>query len=212
MRRIAIRISALAAAVLTASCGGDGAGGGISPTGPSLLVGPTATVTVSCPTQMETGTSGSCTAYGYDGNGSYTNSSVSSWSSSNSSVASISSGGGISANAAGSTTITAVIDGVSGTRSVSVVNPPPPMSVTIYGPGTIRPNNTCYWWANVSGGTGPYTYYWYGGTSSNRTGEEFWAYATRSFYLDVKVTDANGNIAWGSRYINVTLNTGACMV
>ncbi|HYR09027.1 MAG TPA: hypothetical protein VEQ60_14695, partial [Longimicrobium sp.] len=89
---------------------------------------------------------------------------------------------------------------------------PPPMTVTIYGPGTIRPNSTCYWWANVSGGTAPYTYYWYGGVSSWRTDYEFFAYATRSFYLDVKVTDANGNVAWGSRYINVTTNTGACPV
>jgi hypothetical protein len=86
------------------------------------------------------------------------------------------------------------------------------MSVTIYGPGTIRSNSTCYWWANVSGGTAPYTYYWYGGVSSSRTDYEFFAYATRSFYLDVKVTDANGNVAWGSRYINVTTNAGICPV
>lgn len=203
---------ATVAAVLAAGCGGDGADGGISPTGPSLLVGPTVTVTVSCPTQMETGTSGSCTAYGYDGNGSFTNSSVSSWSSSNTSVATISSGGGISASTAGSTTITAVIDGVSGTKSVTVVNPPPPLKVTLYGPGTIRSNSTCYWWTSVSGGTAPYTYYWYGGSSSWRTDSDFNASATGSFYLDVKVTDANGNVAWGSKYVTVSSNAGACPV
>lgn len=203
-------ISALGMAVLAAGCGDVGEGG-ISPTGPMLLVGPTTTVSVSCPTQMETGTSGTCTAYGYDGNGSFTNSNVTSWSSSNTGVATIS-GGSISAVAAGSTTISAVIDGITGSTSVTVVNPPPPMTVTIYGPGTIRPNSTCYWWANVSGGTAPYTYYWYGGVSSWRTDYEFFAYATRSFWLDVKVTDANGNVAWGSRYINVTSNTGACPV
>lgn len=202
----------VAAAVLAAGCGGDRSDGGISPTGPMLLVGPTATVSVSCPAQMETGTSGSCTAYGYDGNGSFTNSNVSSWSSSNTSVATISSTGAISAVAAGSTTITAVIDGVSGSTSVSVVNPPPAMSVTISGPGKILPNHTCWWFATVSGGTAPYTYYWYGGSSSWRTDPDFYASASRSFYLDVKVTDANGNVAWGSRYVTVTTNTGACML
>lgn len=212
MRHVGTWMTAAALAVAAAGCGGDGTGGGISPTGPLLVVGPTTSVTVSCPTQMETGTSGSCTAYGYDGNGSFTNSNVSSWSSSNPSVATISSTGGISAVAAGSTTITAVIDGVSGSTSVTVVNPPPPMTVTIYGPGTIRPNTTCYWYSSVSGGTAPYTYYWYGGVSSWRTDPEFFAYATRSFWLDLKVTDANGNVAWGSRYINVTTSTGACPV
>ncbi|HEX2080670.1 MAG TPA: hypothetical protein VHG08_23400 [Longimicrobium sp.] len=211
MQGFAKWMAGAAVLAVAAGCGGDGAGGGgITPTGP-LLVGNTVTVSVSCPSQMETGTSGTCTAYGYDGNGSFTNSNVSSWSSSNTSVATIS-GGTISAVAAGSATISAVIDGVTGSTSVSVVNPPPPMSVTIYGPNKILPNHTCYWWANVSGGTPPYTYYWYGGVSSDRTGYEFWAYASRSFYLDVKVTDANGNVAWGSKYVTVTTNTGACMV
>jgi hypothetical protein len=212
MQRIGKWMAGLAMAAATAGCGGDRANGGIGPTGPSLLVGPTATVSVSCPAQMETGTSGTCTAYGYDGNGTFTNSNASSWTSSNTWVATVSSTGAISASNQGSTTITAVIDGVSGSTNVTVVNPPPPMTVTIYGPGTIRPNTTCYWWADVSGGTAPYTYYWYGGVSSWRTDSEFWAYATRSFWLDVKVTDANGNVAWGSRYINVTTNTGACPV
>lgn len=213
MQRFGKWIAGLTVAVLAAGCGGDGSGGGaITPAGPSLLVGPTATVSVSCPTQMETGTSGTCTAYGYDSNGSFTNSNVSSWSSSNTSVATISSTGGISAVAAGSATIYAVIDGITGSTSVSVVNPPPPMSVTIYGPGTIRSGNTCYWWSSVSGGTPPYTYYWYGGTSSWRTDSEFYASATRSFYLDLKVTDATGKVAWGSRYINVTTTAGVCPV
>jgi hypothetical protein len=205
-------MAGVAAAVLAGACGSDRSDAGISPTGPMLLVGPTATVSVSCPTQMETGTSGTCTAYGYDSNGSYTNSSVSSWSSSNTSVATITSSGGISAVSAGTTSISAVIDGVAGSTSVTVVNPPPPMSVTISGPGKILPNHTCYWFANVSGGTGPYTYYWYGGSSSWRTDSDFYASASRSFYLDVKVTDANGTVAWGSRYITVTTNTGACML
>lgn len=212
MKRMGTWMAGIAAAVLAAGCG-DGAGGGaISPAGPSFLVGPTATVSVSCPAQMETGTSGTCTAYGYDSNGSFTNSNASSWSSSNTSVATISSTGAISAVAQGTATITAVIDGIAGSTSVSVVSPPPAMSVTIQGPGKILPNHTCYWYANVSGGTGPYTYYWYGGSSSWRTDPDFYASASRSFYLDVKVTDANGNVAWGSRYVTVTTNTGACML
>ena len=144
MRSFAKWMAAIAVAVTAVGCGGDRADGGISPTGPTLLVGPTASVTVNCPTQMETGTSATCTAYGYDSNSSYTNSNVSSWSSSNTSVATITSGGVISAVGVGTTTITAVIDGISGTRGVTVVSPTPP-SVSMYGASSVRPNTQSYW-------------------------------------------------------------------
>jgi hypothetical protein len=209
MSRIAIRVLALAVAVLTGACG-DPSDGGIGPTGPMLLIGPTVTVTVSCPAQMETGTSGTCTAFGYDGNGSFTSSSVSSWSSSHPSRATISSTGSISAVSAGSVTITAVIDGVPGSTSVSVVNPPPPLTVSISGPASIRPNTTCEWIAWASGGTPGYTYDWSGGTTIYEGGESYLARGSGSFYVSVTVTDAAGHTASASTYVSVSTKATTC--
>jgi hypothetical protein len=205
----------MAAVVLVAAagCGERGSGGAITPAGPSF-VGQTASVTVNCPTQMETGTSGTCTAYGYDSNGSYTNSNVTSWSSSNTSVATITSGGGISAVAAGTTTITAVIDGISGTRSVTVVNPLP-LSVTLGGPSTVRPNVQCYWWANASGGTPAYhSWSWTGGLSGSAWNWEYFATSpsSGSFTVTVSVRDQTGAIATASKLVNVSTLAKVCPV
>lgn len=209
MRSFAKCVAGVALAVAAAGCGGDGAEGGISPTGP-YFVGATASVTVNCPTQMETGTSGTCTAYGYDSNGSYTNSSVSSWSSGNASVASITSGGGISAVGAGTAVITAVIDGIPGTRGVTVVNPPP--SVWIDGPVSVRPNTMCAWWAAASGGTTPYTYTWSGPTSNLSHGAEYYGIspASGSFTVSVTVTDANNVTATASKQVTVSSSAPMC--
>jgi hypothetical protein len=203
------RWMAAAALGLVAGCGGERAKGGITPTGPSF-VGATASVTVNCPTQMETGTSGTCTAYGYDSNGSYTNSSVSSWSSSNTSVATITSGGGISAVSAGTATITAVIDGISGTRGVTVVNPPP--GVWIDGPGSVRPNTMCAWWAIASGGTTPYTYTWSGPSSNASQGGEYYGTspASGTFTVSVTVTDAASATATVSKQVTVSSSAPLC--
>jgi hypothetical protein len=201
------------AAALAAGCGEDGGQRGISPTGPRLLVGPTVTVIVSCPAQMETGTSGTCTAFGYDGNGTFTGSSVSSWSSSNTSLATIGSSGNISAVAVGSVTITAVIDGVSGSTSVSVVNPPPTLTVSISGPSSIRPNTTCEWLGTESGGTPGYTYDWSGGTTIYEDGSNYYlARSSEAFYVSVTVTDATGHTASASKYVTVSSKASACIL
>lgn len=168
MTRIGRWISACAAAMLAAGCGGDAGSGGLTPTGPQLLAGSAATVSA---------------AYGHDGNGSFTSSNATSSSGSSSSVAALGSAGSFST-----------------------------LSVTIWGPNNMQPNSLCYWYSSVSGGTGPYTYYWYGGSSSNRTYEDFFASARNDFILELKVTDANGNVAWASEYIDVTSNTGPCMM
>ncbi len=212
MQRFGRWIGGLAAAMLAAGCGGEGAGGGaITPAGPVLLVGPTVTVTVNCPTQMETGTSGTCTAYGYDANSTYTNSSVSSWTSSNTSKATITSGGAISAVSAGTTTISAVIDGVTGTRSVTVVNPAPP-SVAIGGPSTVKPNVQCYWWANTSGGTPGYSWSWSGGLSGWSYAYEYFATSpsSGSFTVAVTVTDALGATATATKLVTVNSRAPTC--
>lgn len=214
MQRFGKWIAGVAAVVLAAGCGGDGSGGGgITPTGPMLLVGPTATVSVNCPTQMETGTSSTCTAYGYDANNTYTNNSVSSWSSSNTSVATITSGGAISAVGAGTTTISAVIDGITGTRSVTVVNPAP-LSVTMGGPTSVKPNVQCYWWANTSGGTPSYGWSWSGGLSGSAFASEYYATSpsSGSFTVSVTVTDANGATATATKLVTVSTLARTCPV
>ena len=211
MQRFGRWMAGAAAVVLATGCGGDGAGGGaITPAGP-LLVGQTATVTVNCPTPMERGTSGTCTAYGYDANNVYTNGNVTSWSSSNTSVATITSGGAISAVAAGTTTISAVIDGVTGTRSVTVVNPTP-LGVTIGGPTSVKPNKQCYWWANTSGGTPSYGWSWSGGLSGWSYGYEYFATtpSSGSFTVAVTVTDANGATATATKLVTVSSLAPTC--
>jgi hypothetical protein len=199
-----------AMAIMAVAGCGDKAGNGLSPTEPLLLVGPTASVSVSCPTQMETGTSGTCDAYGYDSNGTYTNSNESSWSSSNTGVATITSTGQISAVGAGTATITAVIDGVAGSTTVTVVNPSStPLSVTIDGPTHIRPNTQCAWWASASGGTPGYTYSWSGGTGSAYD-YEYYAQSSSSFYVTVQVTDSNGQVKTVSKYVKVSTSAPLC--
>jgi hypothetical protein len=211
MRHTGRWMAAAALALVAAGCGDEKGAGGITPTGPSF-VGNTATVTVSCPTQMETGTSGSCTAYGYDSNGSYTNSTVSSWSSSNTSAATITSGGAISAVAAGSTTITAVIDGISGTRGVTVVNPNPLSATAIGGPSSVRPNRQCYWWVTASGGTPSYSYSWSGGSSGTSGGSDYYANSpsSGSFTVSVTVSDALGAQVTKSKNVTVSSSAGIC--
>jgi hypothetical protein len=211
MRRFG-RWMAVAAAVLAAGCGGDRTDGGISPTGPMLLVGPTATVVVNCPTQMEPGQTGTCVAYGYDSNGTFTNSNVSSWTSSNTGKVTITSGGAVTAVSPGASTITAVIDGISGNKSITVIDPTP--VVTIYGPSSIRPNTTCEWYANVSVVTPGYTADWSGGTTIY---EDEYSYLARktttgSFYVTLTVTDDDGRTATASKYVNVSSSAPACLL
>ncbi|HEX2203423.1 MAG TPA: Ig-like domain-containing protein [Longimicrobium sp.] len=208
--RIRNRISALAM-LLLAGCG-EPATDGVTPTGPRLLVGPTTRVSVSCPAQMEVGTSGTCTAYGYDAGNSFTSSTVSAWSSSNTSRATISSAGAISAIASGSVTIAAVVDGVSGSTTVSVVDPPPPLKVVINGPSAIRPYSTCTWFAAASGGTPPYTYQWSGGSSGGGSGNEYTASASANFSFSVQVTDALGKVVGATKWVLVSNSAMECMV
>jgi hypothetical protein len=210
MRRFGRWMATVVVAVLAAGCGGDGADGGISPTGPMLTV--TASVMVSCPTQMLPGQAGTCTAYGYDSYGTFTNSNVTSWTSSNTSKVTITSGGGVTAVSPGTSTITAVVDGVSGTRSITVIDPTP--SVTIFGPSSIRPNTTCEWAANVSVVTPGYTADWSGGTTIY---EDAYSYMARkstsgSFYVSITVTDDDGRTGSASRLVSVSSSAPACLL
>lgn len=200
----------LTVAALAAGCGEHGVTGatertgGAGPRGPRLTVGPTTSVTVACPTKMETSTSGPCVAFGYDANGKYASSTVSSWSSSNTSVATVSSGT-VSAVGVGTATISATVAGVTGSTSVTVVGP---LTVSISGPTSVRPNVDCAFWASVSGGNGSYSYSWSqsAGTGS-AYGGEYIARSSSSYTLTVQVTDTGG--ASGSATKSVTVSSGA---
>jgi Bacterial Ig-like domain (group 2) len=211
MRAFVKRLAGAAVVMVAAGCGGDRTSEGISPTGP-FFVGNTASVTVSCPTQMETGTSGACNAFGYDSNNTYTNSNESSWSSSNTSVATVSSMGAIAAVGTGTTTISAVIDGITGSTSVTVVAST--LTASISGPSSVRPNTTCYWWANASGGTSPYSYSWTGGSNGSASGPDYFARSPSggSFQVTVTVTDANGGTRFVSKTVSISSSALMCMV
>lgn len=204
------RWMAIALAALGAACGeGSGSNGGVGPTAPRL-VGTTTRVTVSCPTQMEYRTTGTCTAYGYDANGTFTNSNVTSWSSSNTTLATIGSTGVVTAGStSGTVTITAVIDGISGSTTISIV---PPLSVTISGPGTVRPNLECYYYATVSYGQSPYTYSWTqtAGSGSSDGNIGYFATSSTSYTLRVTVTDAAGHTASASKFVTVSSSAPQC--
>src|SRR5205807_1065532 len=45
-------------------------------------------------------------------------------------------------------------------RTLVAPDAPPPVA-SIGGPGRVRPNASCNWWANTSGGVPPLEYYWY---------------------------------------------------
>lgn len=84
--------------------------------GPSMVV---TTVTVSCPGSMKVGDVGGCLAYGYDSSGRLVSTSAW-WSSSNPGSISVGSGGMVTAHAPPGAGITATIDGVRGSRYISV--------------------------------------------------------------------------------------------
>jgi len=87
--------------------------------------------------------------------------------------------------------------------------PPPPPSVTISGPTTVRPGDTCTWFANASGGTPPYiTYAW---TPLGANAPEFtYTNSGQSFTVSVRVTDAAGASGFDSHPVTVSSSARAC--
>jgi subtilisin len=81
--------------------------------------------------------------------------------------------------------------------------PPDPLSVSIFGPTSIRPQDRCTWQADVSGGISPFSYEWFRkdpgsawllvGTSNSYTdgvnGEPY-------FDLKLEVEDSQGDFDW----------------
>lgn len=180
-----------------------------------LTAGPTTSVTVNCPSQMEAGTSAQCSAYGYDASGVYTGEPVSTWASGAPSVASISASGVVTAQSQGTAAIYATISGVTGSTSLSVVpSTAPPLQVSIGGPTSIRPNTTCEWWANVSGGVSPYSYLWSqsAGTGGPATSDFYDARSSTGFLLTLRVTDAAGHTSTATLGVGVSSTARACLL
>lgn len=168
--------------------------------GPSLSVGPTSQVLVRCAPKVQTGTGGQCYAFGLDSLGFYTDHVVDSWSSSNISILVVSSSGQLLGQTAGSATITATIDGITGTQVVPVRTSTDP-TVTIDGSPVIKPNVSCAFTAIPSGGTAPFTYTWSvtSGSASGSASGDTWtgssSVANASFVLKVVATDVDGRKA-----------------
>jgi hypothetical protein len=180
-----------------AGCGGDATKLIAPDGGPSL--GITRSVVVNCPTPITPGQTAQCTAYGYDSNGQFTNSVVSSWSSANTSKITVNSSGVITGVATtNGVNISAVVDGITGSKSVKV-QPDIFFDSPVNNP--VRAGEVCSWFAGVAAGTAPYTYSW--SSSSNwvhdygYTDNEPWTWTGHStsgtsFTIYLTVTDANG--------------------
>lgn len=216
IRRRSPVLFALPVLLATAACGGGDATGLISPDGePSL--GATVRVTVNCATPLKPGNQVQCTAYGYDSNNVFTSSSAGSWASSNTSVATVSSGGLVTAVATGTANISAVVDGITGSKAIAVKP-----DIAIDGPSTVESGEICSFFSNVIAGTAPYTYNW----SSSYNWVHDWGYTdnepwnwtghstgTGTFTIYLTVTDASGQSTSVSKSVSAVANTQfACLI
>lgn len=178
------------------------------PNGPSLSVGPTSQVQVHCPPKVQVGTGGQCYAFGLDSLGFYADHNVDSWSSSSISILVVSSSGQLLGQTAGTATITATIDGITGTTSVPVRTGTDP-TLTIDGSPVIQPSTSCAFTAVPSGGTAPFTYTWTvtsgsaTGTASGATWTGSSSVANAHFGLKVVATDVDGRKATAAQSIFV---------
>lgn len=84
---------------------------------------------------------------------------------------------------------------------------PAPLSTYIIGSWDVQYGGSCSWYAQVSGGTAPYSYAWYREgylvSTSSSYGESGIYYG---FNLQLDVTDSAGRAASDSRYISVYYN------
>lgn len=185
-------------------CSGEAGGGITAPHDGPWLVGVTTSVTVTCPTPIKPGQGGPCTAYGRDVDGQFTSSSAT-WSSSNTSRATVSASGVVTGVATGTATISGVVDGITGTKVVAVTP-----DIYIDGPPSVRSNQVCSFFAEVTAGTAPFTYGW---TSNNGiydygyTFNEPWTWTGHSssnFTLYLTVTDASGQSTTVTKYVSIS--------
>src|SRR5215213_9492693 len=155
------------------------------------------------------GQSAGFTARVYDQYGNQMSGQTVTWSSSNTSVATVGSSGYAQGVSLGSATITATAGGVSGTAGVSVVSG---FFVGISGPDVVDANQSCTWYADVSGGAGPYSYSWYAwpadGSSLYEPSSWTGSSSASSFTIDLTVTDANGVSVSASKQVSTNSTSG----
>jgi hypothetical protein len=88
------------------------------------------------------------------------------------------------------------------------------MYVTIAGPNEVQSWWPCTWIVYVQGGTPPYTYQWgaMGMIENYNTGDTWNGYAAGggNMGLDVLVTDANNQSAWGTLLIDSSNSAPLC--
>ena len=74
-----------------------------------------------------------------------------------------------------------------------------------------QPYQTCVAWANVSGGTPPYSYQWYvDGTPAGNSYDLYHANSGSSYTVELYVTDAANTTQYASQYVWVNNHAGYC--
>src|SRR5437899_875957 len=124
MRASFLIISLVSLSVLATACGGGDSGGtSTQPNNPTPVV--VATVSVTGATTLDVGKTTQLSASARDASGSTIAGKTFTWSSSNDAVASVASDGTVSGKSAGTATITASVDGKSGSSAITVSAPAP---------------------------------------------------------------------------------------
>jgi len=145
---------------------------------------------------------------------------VATWSSNNAAVATVNSTGNLTATVSGvgegQATIQATIDGINGNSTVTVNVPP--LGVYISGPAQLMLHESGQYFANASGGVGPYTYAWrsrncgpavgcgawqswYSTGSQNYTFASINSCGYNEIDLEARVTDSRSIFAYSLTYV-----------
>lgn len=90
-------------------------------------------------------------------------------------------------------------------------NPPPPPApwwVTIQGPSSMQPGQTCNWYASHN--VPDASYEWYVNGTLVSTASDLYYNASSSFQLQVQVNSAQGGGQGATMYVDVSWSNGAC--
>lgn len=89
---------------------------------------------------------------------------------------------------------------------------PAAITATIEGQFGVRPNESCYWTASASGGTGSYTYQWTinGQATGGNSSQLFYTNTGSAFTVGVTVTDGSSTPGVDSRSVSVSAGNPTC--